>query len=125
PAPVETGLANEHQSICRGDDALCRRVRGDVPAAASRSHLVLLLAVSLYEFDAALAAVPQPAGVGCLRGQHLFDGLAALLGRRPGPGPGGPGASLAASRGPDRLRHPLDGLAEQRAALAPLPGGVH
>ena len=47
-----------------------------------------LLAVPVPEHDGPLAAVPQPADLGRLRGLDLRHGLAALLVRRPDPRPG-------------------------------------
>ena len=47
-----------------------------------------LLAVPLPEHDGPLAAVPQPADLGRLRGLDLRHGLAAVLVRRPDPRPG-------------------------------------
>ena len=68
-----------------------------------------------YPNTMALAAVPQPAGVGCVRGQHLRHGLAALLVRRPDPRPGdaarprqapiGRGSSTACSPWAGAARH--------------------
>ena len=46
-----------------------------------------VLAVPVPEHDGPVAAVPQPAGVGRVRGQHVRDRLAAVLVRRPDPRP--------------------------------------
>ena len=61
---------------------------GAVPAAAPGAALVLLLAVALSEHDGTLAAVPQSAGLGRVRGLDLRHRLALVLVHRPDPRPG-------------------------------------
>ena len=75
-------VAPVDQSVRRSHDALCRRVRRFISAAASRTPLVCLLAISLPEHHGDPAAVPQPAGVGRFCGFHLFYGFTAVLVRR-------------------------------------------
>ena len=67
---------------------------GLVPAAAPGPAVVLLLAVPLSQHDGALAAVPQPAGLGRVRGHDLLHRVAAVLVRRPDPRPGDAARSL-------------------------------
>ena len=55
---------------------------GLFPAAAPGPPVVRLLAVPVSEHDGAVAAVPQPAGLGRVRGLDLRHGLAAVLVRR-------------------------------------------
>jgi hypothetical protein len=71
-----------HQPVCRSDDAFCRCVRRHVSAAASGPSVGCVLAAAVSEHDAALAAVPQPAGVGRLCGFDIRNRFAALLVRR-------------------------------------------
>ena len=96
-AAAAAGLAHLDQSIRRSDDALRRRVRRHVPAAAPGPAVGVLLADAVSEHDAALAAVPQPAGVGRVRGQHLCDGVADVLVCRPDSGSGDAARSLAST----------------------------
>ena len=51
PAAVPPGVAHEHQPLRRGDDALRRRVRRHLPAAARRPAVAVLLAAALPEHD--------------------------------------------------------------------------
>ena len=57
-APPAAIVADEHQPVCRSDDAVCGRLRRSVSAVAHGSVVVLLLAVSDSEHNAALAAIP-------------------------------------------------------------------
>ena len=89
PAAAAPGVAHLDQPLRRGDDA----VRGDVRRACSRcctwagpGSFYWLLPYP--EHDGPLAAVPQPAGVGRVRGLDLLHRLAAVLVHRPGPRPG-------------------------------------
>ena len=84
---------------------------GHVPAAAPGPAVVVLLAAAVPEHDGPVAAVPQPAGVGRVRGQHVCD--VSLLFWYVGLIP-----DLATLRdraqhrsAQDRLRHSRDGLA--------------
>ena len=125
PAAAEAGLADVDQPVRRGDDAVRRRLRRAVPAAAHGPAVVLLLAAALPEHDGALAAVAEPAGLGRVRGLDLRDGLAAVLVRRPDPRPGDP-ARPARSNRSARVVYGVagDGLARVGDPLAPLPDGV-
>ena len=71
---------------------------GLFPLLAHGPAVVLLLAVPVPEHDGAVAAVPQPAGLGRVRGLDLRHGVAAVLVRRPDPRPGHAARPLAASR---------------------------
>ena len=72
------------------------------------------------EHDERLAAVPQPADLGRVRGLDLRHGVAAVLVRRPDPRSGDAARPLAVARRPRHLRHAGDGLARLGAPLAPL-----
>ena len=87
-AAAAPAVAHFDQPLCRGDDAFCRGLRRPVSAAAPGPSVAGLLAVSLSRHDEAVAAVPQPAGVGLLRGFDLRHGVAAVLVRRTDSGPG-------------------------------------
>ena len=88
PAAAAPKVANLDQSHRRSHDDLRPDVRGHVSAAAPGTALVLLLAAAISQHDAVVAAVPQRAGVGCFRGQHLLSGVVAVLvhGHDSGPG---------------------------------------
>ena len=89
PAAAQAGLAHVDQPLRRSDDALRRRLRGDVPADPHRPSVAGgLLAVPVSEHDGHLAAVPQPADLGRVRGLDLRHGLAAVLVHRADPRPG-------------------------------------
>ena len=69
---LQAGLADVDQPLRGGDDAVRRRLRGDVPADPHRPSVARrLLAVPVPEHDGDLAAVPQPADLGRLRGLDL------------------------------------------------------
>ena len=53
---------------------------GMFPAAAPGAAVACLLAVSLPQYHVVLAAIPQPAGVGRVRGVHVCDRVAACSG---------------------------------------------
>ena len=86
PAAAQAGLADVDQPLRRGDDALRRRLRADVPADSHRPAVARgLLADAVSQRHGHLAAVPQPAHLGRVRGQHLRHRLAALLVHRAHP----------------------------------------
>ena len=71
-------MANQYQPRRRGDDDFRRRLCGDVPGHPRRPCLVGVLAGALSQFESLdVAAVPQPAVVGRLRGQTY--GTVSLL----------------------------------------------
>ena len=79
-AAVPPAVAHVDQPLRRGDDAVRRRVRGDVPAAAHRPSVAGgLLAVPVSEHDGPVAAVPQPADLGRVRGVDLRHRVGAVL----------------------------------------------
>src|SRR5207244_13343757 len=86
--------------------------------------LVLLLAPALPDHDVPLATVPEPAGVGRVRGPHLLHDLAPLLVHRAGPGLRHPARPLAKPSGALHLRHARHGLARLGTPLAPLRDGL-
>ena len=85
-AAVEANLAQFHQPLRRGHDAVCRGLRRHVPAAAHGPSLAGLLDVPLSQQHGSVAAVPQSAGVGRLRGFDLRHHLSGVLVCRPGSG---------------------------------------
>ena len=97
---------------------------GMFPILAPRAPLALLLAHAVSEHDGHLAAVPQPAHLGRLRGLDLRHRLAALLVRRPGPRPGDAARPLARARSPRSSTACCDGLARSAAPLARLRDGL-
>ena len=64
---------------------VCRRLRGAFPAVSHGAALAFLLADAVSEYDGALAAVAQPAGLGRVRRFDVRDGFALVLVRRPDP----------------------------------------
>ena len=88
PAAAAPEVAHVDQPLRRGDDAVRRRLRRPVSAVAHGPAVVLLLAVPLSQHDGAVAAVPQPAGLGRVRRHDLLHRVAAVLVRRPDPRPG-------------------------------------
>ena len=120
PAAAQADVADVDQPLRRGDDAVRRRVRRDLPAVPHRPAVARLLAAAVSEHDGCLAAVPQPARLGRVRGLDLRDGLAAVLVRRADPRPRDAARSVAVASRPRRLRHARDGLARVGAPLAPL-----
>ncbi len=67
PALAQARLADVDQSIRRGDDVVRRRLRGAVSAVPHGAAVAFLLADAVSEYDGALAAVAQPAGLGRVR----------------------------------------------------------
>ena len=88
PAAVPAAMAHVDRAVRRGDDALRGCLRGHVPGAAHRAPVDRLLALPVPELDGPVAAVPQPADLGRVRGVDLRDGLGPVLVRgadsRPG-----------------------------------------
>ena len=82
-AAAQAGLAHLHQPILRSHDAVRRGASRHVPDPAHGPSLAGLLAASLPQFDVAVAAAAQPAGVGRVRGLHLPDRFADFLVHRP------------------------------------------
>ena len=78
-AAAPAGVAHVDQSIRRGDDAVRGGVGGDLPAAAYRPAVVRVLDVPLSKHDDAVAAVPQPADLGRLRGVHVRNRVVPVL----------------------------------------------
>ncbi len=76
------------------------------------------------QHDGGVAAIPQPADVGRIRGFDLRHDFGAVLVHRSHPRPGHVARSRYASRDPHDLRHALDGLAGIGAPLAPLRNRV-
>ena len=65
---LQSGLADQHQPFCRGDDAVRRRLRGLVPIAAPGAAVGLPLAHALSKHDGPLAATSAVPWFGtCLR----------------------------------------------------------
>ena len=104
-AAAEAGLANFHQSLRGSHDAVRGGLRRHVSDSAPGASLAGLLAAALSELDVAVAAVPQPAGLGRVRGIDLRDGLAAVLVRRTDPRSRHHARPRAQAVGAERLRH--------------------
>jgi hypothetical protein len=95
-----------------------------VPAPAHRPSLAGLLAPSLPKLMAHLAAVPQPAALGRVRGLDLLHRLAALLVHRPHPRPSPPCAT--APRPASRSIYGIFALGWRGSAKHwPLRDGLH
>ena len=89
PAAAQAGMAHVDQPLRRRHDDLRGHVRGHVPAHPHRPSVARgLLAVPVSEQHGRVAAVPQPADLGRLRGLDLLHGLAAVLVRRADSRPG-------------------------------------
>ncbi len=112
-------VADAHQPLLRGDDDLRGHVRGHVPALAHGPAVVLLLALPVPERRRRVAAVPQPADVGRVRGHDVLHRVAGVLVRRPDPRPrrpprpgpeaSGSGSSTASSRSAGAARRSTGG----------------
>ncbi len=113
-------VAQFHQPFRRSHDAVCRGLRRNLSRHPRRTSVAGLLAVSLSQHHGRVAAIPQPAHVGRFRGLHLRHDFGAVLVHRPDSRHGDAARSRDASRGQNRLRHALDGLARIGAALASL-----
>src|SRR5581483_10987531 len=122
PAVAPAEMAQFHQPLRRGDDDFRRHVRWTLPAAASRAPVVFLLAFPISEYDGYPAAVQESAGVGRLRGFHVFHGLPAVLVRGPHSRPRHAARPRAQALSALRLRHAGDGLAR---LATPLVVSVH
>src|SRR5262249_53073072 len=124
PAPAPPAVAPVDQPLRRGDAPLRGRLRGALPDPPPRSPLLLLLAGALPEHHVAVAAVPEPAGVGRVRHLDLSHHLLALLVRGLDPRPGHAARPLAEPRRPRGVRHARHGLAGLGASLAALRDGL-
>src|SRR5690242_21054392 len=72
-------MAQLDQPVCGSDDAVCSGGRRDVPAVAPGPSMAVLLAVSIPQHHELLAAVPESAGVGRVRGFDVLHDLVAVL----------------------------------------------
>ena len=79
PPANAPALAHVDQSVCRSDDDFCCDVRGHVSAAAHGASMDVLLHDALSQPHVAVAAVPQSAGLGRVRGIDLLHGFAVVL----------------------------------------------
>src|SRR5208337_4705087 len=113
-------LAEFHQPLCRGDDAVCGSLRRHVPAAAHGASVAVLLDVPLSQYHELLAAIPQPAGMGRVCGFDLCDDFGPVLVRGIDPRPGDPARPRHRALGQESLWAAGDGLAWFGAALEPL-----
>ena len=124
-APLPPAVADVDQPLRRGDDALCRCVRGDVPAAAYRPTVAgYLLAVPVPEHDGPVAAVPQSADLGRVCGLDLRHGVGAVLVHRTRPRHGHAARSREVSVRAAHLRHAGARMARVGQALAALRNRV-
>ena len=88
-AALQAAVAHVDQPLRRSDDDLRRHVRGDLPDLPHRPSVAGgLLAVPVSQHDGPVAAVPQPAHLGRVRGLDLRHRLGGVLVRRPHPRPG-------------------------------------
>ena len=79
PVPAAPELAHRDQPLRRSDDDLRGDLRRHLPGHPHRPPLAAVLDVPDPESDGDVAAVPQPARVGHLRGRHLRHGLDPVL----------------------------------------------
>ena len=79
PVPAPPELAHRDQPLRRGDDDLRGHLRRHLPGHPHRPPLAAVLDVPDPEPDGDVAAVPQPARVGHLRGRHLRHDVAPVL----------------------------------------------
>ena len=125
PLPLPSAVEDRHQPGRRGDDAVRRRLRRDLPDHPPRARLVRLLARAVPERPRPpLGELQLAAGVGHLRDLHLRPRLPRVLVRRAAPRPGhraGPGdpplAEGALQRDELRLDRIPPGLAALRVGL--------
>ena len=123
---LQQKLAHVDQPLRRGDDDLRRHVRRHLPAASTSAGRGCAYWLFPYpEHDGHLAAVPQPADLGRVRGLHLLHGVAPVLVRRPDSRPGDAARPARRHRvAADRLRHARARLARLGAPLAALRDGL-
>ena len=117
-APAE--LAELDQPVCGSDDVVRGGLRRHLPAGSHGASVAGLLDVSLSEHDGVLAAVPQPADLGRLRGLDLLHHFAGVLVRRPDSRSRDAARSRGTSLDPGHLRHPRHGMARLGPPLASL-----
>ena len=72
-------VAEFDQPVCRSHDAVCGGGCRNFSADPHRAPVACVLAVSVSQHDELLAAIPQPAALGCVRGLDLLHDLAAVL----------------------------------------------
>ncbi len=99
---------------------VCCVLRGIVSAAAHGTAVAGLLAISVSEYDGNLAAISQPAGLGCVCGVDVRDGVAAVLVRGIDTGSGDVAGSGAEPGEASDLRNIRDGMERIGGALASL-----
>ena len=125
PAALQTDMAHLDQSLRRSDDALRGRQRSDIPDPAYGTSLARdLLAVPVSEHDGRVAAVPQPAHLGRLRGLDIRDRLAAVLVRGTHSRSRDAARSIGIKSRPGHLRGARDGMARFGDPLASVRDGV-
>src|SRR5690606_5964469 len=79
PPTAPPTLADEHQPVRGGHDALCRGLRRPVSDPPPGPAVAVLLADSVSGDDRGLAAIPQPARVGLFCRQYLCNRFAVVL----------------------------------------------
>ena len=95
---LQADVAHVDQPLRRSDDAVRGRVRRHLPAVPHRPAVARYWLFPYPEHDGRLAAVPEPADLGRVRGLDLRDGLAAVLVRRPDSRPGDAARSVAVAK---------------------------
>ncbi len=121
---VEPEVAHIDQPFRRSDDAVRGRLRGLVSADPHRASVDGVLHVPVPEYDGALAAIPQPADMGRVRGFDVRHGFGAVLVCRFDSRPRDAARSRDRQAEADHLRHARAGLARFGASLASLSDGL-
>ena len=79
PVAAQAAVAQFDQPVCRSDDTFCRGLRRIVSGISYGPTVVGILAFSISQRDGNMAAIPQPADVGCVRGIDIRNGFAFVL----------------------------------------------
>src|ERR1019366_5774902 len=119
-AAAQPAVAQFHQSLRRSHDHLRGGLRGHVPDSPPGPPLADVLALPVSQHHGNRAQLPQPAGVGCVRGIDVRHGVGALLVCGPDARSGHAARPHRASRAESGLRHSGDGVARLGQALVGL-----
>ena len=76
---LTAAVAYQYQPVCRGHDSVRGVVRRSVPPAAHGASLGGLLDVPVSEHPVHVAAIPQSADLGRVRGVHVCDRVSAVF----------------------------------------------
>ena len=124
PSIVAAVLAQLHQPVRRGHDAVCSGFRRHLSAGAHWPSVARLLDGPLPEHYELLAAIPQSAGVGRVCGLDLFHDLAPVLVHWTHPGFGHAARPRRKQIRADELRPARHGMARLRPPLGPIRVGL-